>query len=166
MKTLFITTLLILTVTTGIAQEKQNDATWDETIDFIEKYKSNIEQISIDWYNLGSQEKEYIDFQIIFSSDHITFNRLNGESSSISIPLRKLHSCYEANAKWIKIKTTGDYIHYNPADLSKADFNVNRMSIWISDSEMISRIIDAFDHLTYLSKQKRKTERKASGDKF
>ena len=155
---------LILSLTTN-AQEKQNDATWEETIGFIEKYKTNLEAIGLAWYNRDN-EKQYDDFQIVFSSDHIYFNSLNGKNDFISISLKKLRRCYKANAKWINIKTTGDYIHYKPADKSAADFEVNRISIWISDTEMLPRILNAFKHLTDLSKEQRKAEREASSDKF
>lgn len=177
MKTLqTLTTFLLLFIslsTTG--QEKQSDATWKETVDFLNKYKNHITSGEysdcitkrvIEWpvKNISiSQSNLTIKFGSKYNSTEfikfvVTLNKIDNFSSG-------------------RLRTTGDYIEvYSErkcdwnldgyVSLKSTTIKTNNLNFRITDNEMRSRIYKAFQHLTYLAEEKRLAEHKASGDKF
>lgn len=94
MKTTFLFTLLLCTFTVAFSQDQQNDATWEETIDFIKKYSSELKILFDDddlkpeganWEDYKEEwdiqvTSEFIRFKLIYetSYDDICSIRKNG----------------------------------------------------------------------------------------
>lgn len=183
-KTILTLALFITTLTLTFAQEKQGDATWEETIDFIKSKKKFISiddstspsnEIKIDgqgiqliiytWSNYPKGwEKRiyYMPFRYLKSVKpfkegsycYIDINKLSGEYVSVKVFKTKKDDVFEFNPKGSKYYLHGSY------NLARFD------KLCVNDVEMRERLTKAFQHLTYLAIQKREAERKASGDKF
>ncbi|WP_336127789.1 hypothetical protein [Mesoflavibacter sp. CH_XMU1422-2] len=161
------TFLLIVITHTLVAQEKQNDATWAETVGFINK--------NLEFINGGNPEYKFTNFNINSTSFSWKwfYKNYNGSPNiySSSLPLSKLLSVeihnYDPKMSIqqysLHIKLTGSYILTTGEDGTS---NNNYAYIYVSDIEMRPRIYKAFQHLAYLATEKRKQERETSGDKF
>ena len=148
------------------AQDASNDATWEETIDFIKKNKSFF--VKSEYWKKTSNYEFDIDYKYAYISYTVREDLLYNMPSyyinySTSIDLKKIKT---ADHGYIKL--TGDYIKVSSKRKGKSE-NVsydNIEGIYIEDTEMKPRLIKAFQHLAYLATKKREEARKASGDKF
>lgn len=157
----------MLTFSITNAQEKQNDATWDETIGFIEKYK---EKLHFDKYlnsfgrSIASRDEEtnrkhnkVARFENqIESKKYLNVNMFysNGRShGGMSFPIITLVKAELNNNSLILFSSNGSKIYFN-----------------IYDTYYKDRLFKAFSHLAYLAVEKKKKEiekeKKNSGDKF
>ncbi|SDS09632.1 hypothetical protein SAMN05216503_1967 [Polaribacter sp. KT25b] len=186
MKTTIKTILLSLCLTTTFfcnAQDASNDATWEETVEFIESTKKNylnfyvykesrsmdIKQLSFSSldltiegegsYNLESSVKESIklvniDLSKLKRAD-VWYRTLNLEFTS------------EKAVAYSQISYSVFYIRDWQPLRKRDDFNKDFIKIKLTkDDEMLPRIEKAFQHLAYLATKKREEERNASGSKF
>lgn len=175
LKSLLLTTALMITSLTTTAQEKQSDATWEETIEFLSNYsdmmmKFNNVQDVMDW-----EKFHKVNF---VSEENTTFLRLeyfwgDGDSWSTNFDLK-----YIENVVWKEgdgndgiWRNRKNYIRINftrpqPSFFNNEKSDYEGLSIKLSDSEINKRYLKAFQHLAYLAKEKREAARKASGDKF
>jgi hypothetical protein len=165
LKLLILTLFLSLTTFTN-AQDASNDATWEETIEFIGSNLSpKILPSQRFWFTHDGyfhQVKQiYISNDVLVVSGEFVIDSRGLENKTIKIPL-------------IKLKMTGDHINilcsltssdikfiYDGQNWAFKDF-----SFGIDDSELEPRVYKAFKHLAYLATKKREEERKASGNKF
>jgi len=164
---ILIATFFLIVTNLVIAQEKQSDATWEETINFLVQNSAYIDD-SVDHSRNGTGYN-ISNFRIEDSVLYWTVNQENDSNihNQQQLPLQKLLKCTlekEAVSKYnhpntIKLKLTGEYAVYGPYTIDYARF-------YIDDVEMRPRILKAFQHLTFLATEKRKKEREASAEKF
>lgn len=174
LKTLLLTATLIISSLTATAQEKQNDATWEETIEFLNKHSDMLM-----WYdNVGGIEKwKKFDKIHFVSEDNTTFLRLEysrvdskwsmSGSYSANFDLKFIKNViWTESSQWgknhMRINFTREQPFFTKRGSSPRDFH----SFKLSDSEINRRYYKALQQLAYLAKEKREAERKASGDKF
>lgn len=168
MKELILTLTLFLVCT--FYSYAQSGATWDETVNFIQK---NSEYLHTTCNNNDCCYYEVSNFNIRNGSMKYTSLRGEGNNESkVDINLNKLSNVYKIkkNNNWIGIGmqfvSRSVNMHYAPYIKGKSQFSLNGCSFHICDKEMLPRIFKAFTHLTKLATEKRKEEIKASGDKF
>ena len=152
------------------AQGKQNDATWEETIAFLNKYSSYFTSV----------DENHRNFKIKISRETITIyaewidsfnnNRFCIKKEAMLKKLKKafVHK-YDSGEVIIVIDFTGNYVSKFFAVCSSTDDSprsLNRLELGCTDSEILPRIKKALQHLAYLAIEKRKEELKKSGDKF
>ncbi|WP_336129218.1 hypothetical protein [Mesoflavibacter sp. CH_XMU1422-2] len=172
--------IFVLVCSFSNAQEKQNDATWQETVNFLNKYKS--------YFKLGftynNNLKKWDEYQIehisitqqslYFKATKYNYKKQKSKHIEVSIPFAKLQDIYSGFRQ--EISTVGNNISFKyrmydykgekiDTRFSK-DRYVKTISFRIQDDEMRKRIIKAFKHLIYLAEQKRIEKQKQSGDKF
>lgn len=144
------------------AQDASNDATWEETIQFINKYSSKLGDTNYrsDLYKITGYELE-----------NNMVNR-HGVNHKKTVDLKYLDTVkiYEVE---INLYLTGNYSKWytkysNTELILRTDEFAysDEFSFYVSDKEWCKRIGKAFQHLAYLATKKREEERKASGDKF
>lgn len=166
MKQLILTlTLFTTTLTVTFSQEKQSDATWEETIQFIKQNSS---------FMGDGLEFKNVQYDINFI-ENLQFNsyimKYNVNNTISEIDLSKLNNLVEIEdnpENRFFLELTGKYakktfVYYDESPTIK---HMNRVALIVSDNDMAIRIKKAFQHLTYLAIQKREVERKAFGDKF
>lgn len=195
MKKLLFIALLISTLAIS-AQEKQNNATWDETISFLEKYKSSISQLEFEnrfgyqeWIDSG--KKYYGDhyFNINFKQGSYFINSYYFQhpwshspkafrSYKVKVKLSDLQLLKGIEkGKWNEIRI----VFLEPCVQITAKTNrtdnggkyndtgthkLRWIEIEIDNEEIMERYKKALIHLAYLAKEKRKKSEKDSGDKF
>ena len=176
----------IVTLTNLSAQEKQNDATWEETISFLKKYKDQITH----WQSPYRGMPDKPDYEVNnISNTKWVFNgnasgrvrMTNGYTQrkdvyKITISLNKLQKVKMSDYfdDKIDLNTTGNNIIYDEKMYNDGRINerytkiINSsyFGIVVYDEEMRPRIYKALKHLTYLATKKREEARKNSGEKF
>lgn len=187
MKRFLLTLTLFFTVTAfTFAQEKQSDATWEETIDFINSKKEYFKYTM----NFGEREikinSQNITSETYWSGGMLRYNKpYMWEKAIQSAPLKNLKEVrdFKESEQHIYLSFTGNYVTEKIYEAKDDDFTIYSYKgskytykktkeedtfygLYVPDIEMRERIIKAFQHLTYLAIQKREAERKASGDKF
>jgi hypothetical protein len=166
LKLLILTLFLSLTTFTN-AQDASNDATWEDTIDFLNKnltankiekkmfYFNNFERYVYDVSNIT------IDSKYLYVKGGININYRGGEDNrEIKIPLLKLKS---VRVDFLKVYLVSSAIKFK---YDKVDWNFDEFYFEIDNDELEPRIIKAFQHLAFLATKKIKDAIKASGDKF
>lgn len=178
------------------SQEKQNDATWEETIEFLQKYSNQIKDAE-----MGSFEKKYFkNRKINIQSEGIPFGTAGnylldkhkdwGDRFSGSDDFyKRYYKLYEGNFPFkylLKIEMYSNSIYlilsteisysysvktnyYNVGKVENdlLDRETNQLKLtYVDNEELLPRIEKAFKHLTYLAIEKRKLEREKSGEKF
>ena len=162
MKKLILQLIITLIFNVSIfGQERQGDATWDETISFIE-----------DHIEFMQDSSTIISFETKMSNDHLTLMVLTRfledgkEYDERSINLNDLTSAHQfivsptsyirLTARWRgvekKFKNTIDY--------------TNTLELVINDDIMRKRFLKAFVHLAYLSNEKQSNSKKKESYKF
>lgn len=155
---LFIAIALITNVN---AQEKQNDATWEETVEFINMQKGKV-NYAFKW---GKVE------DVPLKEFHIEGKVLNSKNEGncrYGLDLSKLLSAQEINLNenkypmpMMKLTFTGNY------NICEGfDEKFNEVYYAITDVEMRSRVLKAFKHLAFLATQKRLQEQKKQKEKY
>lgn len=160
-KTLTLLALMLGSIVT--AQEKQNDATWEETVDFI---KENLQYAVADpeyfekkvkYTIIDNKELEYKVLEV--SSDDCFWKSTN------NIPLNKIEkasyidytkdSYYKENNIYcaLKIKTSEEYIKYSNCKKTRFGKEINLL---FSSVQLTKCMVKAFNHLAFLAKEKRK----------
>ena len=140
-------------------QERQSDATWDETISFIE-----------DHIEFMQDSSTIISFETKMSNDHLTLSVLtrflnDGEEyDERSINLNDLTSANEfivTPTGYIKLTARWRGVSQKFKNTIK---KTNKLEIVINDDVMRKRFLKAFVHLAYLSNEKQR--KKKEGYKF
>lgn len=161
MKTIKLLLIGILVVATSniVAQEKQNDATWEETISFLKENISRFDQPTDAYYfDQNIIIRERIDSnndpksKRIYSAESKDLLSIDIEKTSIRLTFRK---------NSVKFKNL-----YNNKFQYEDETIISLCSVWNkdeckkrlynSDDEFVKRIYKAFQHLAYLAKEKRK----------
>ena len=172
MKNLALLIFLAVTLFSN-AQDSSNDATWEETIDFLNE---NDSFFLAEWYYNKANHRKTLEFRI----DDYRFLKIKHKSyqkyvSTYVVDLDHLfkvslppdNGVYE---NWIFLKVSSDRygklerLDEETAKSKKYDADV--FSVFIKDKLMYPRILKAFQHLNYLANKKREKERAASGSKF
>lgn len=160
----------ILTLTNLNAQEKQNDATWEETIEFINKNKGFLSCYQEPFgYHFNCNIK---DIQINENTLKVRYQYIKSNEKSMSekeqwfeVKLHKISRVDKLNNKnIIRFFTTGKNIHFKSEYFIDHDKKVYFFPV--EDTEMFPRLLKAFKQLAYLATKKREEVRKNSGDKF
>ena len=159
--------LFFITTNSLFSQEKQNDATWEETISFIEKHKNKLHfdkylnvfgelMISRDEYTNRKYQKVTRFENQIESKKYLNVNMFysNGRShGGMTFYLLALFKAELNNNSFILFDSNGSKIYFN-----------------IYDAYFKERLFKAFSHLAYLAVEKKKKEiekeKKNSGEKF
>jgi len=190
MKNLIVLLVLISSLISVHSQEKQNDATWAETIAFLNKYKSNITEIGtfghINTYKISSISFE--NNKLMVTVDYGQVGRGKGILKKVKdmkyyadlIGLTRVAEIGE-NSGYLQIdfneKTTYEgYIMDLRNDKTEYEFKKDEGFSWYilgfdspevsKTSEMFKRYFKSLKHLAYLAKKKREKERELRGDKF
>jgi len=161
-QTILTLILCITTLTVTFAQEKQNDATWEETVEFILKYSKSLKSgkfkppLNLKNFNVSNNK-------LSFKTDI-----KNEDDWDNTIDLSKLSDAKisEHHEDVIILSCTGPYVMWNPND---SDYEIKYRSYYsfeIGDNELRQRLLNAFKHLAKLATEKREAEREASGEKF
>lgn len=167
---LTLITLLFSYTTTTKAQDASNDATWEETIGFLKKYKSYIGNFhsgdgdgKSSKYGKGKVTEFTINSnQLILKTETLFFsNNLRRQITILNF--RQLLSCHK---DYVILKFTERQYMIRPNRGEDVNESSDVQRIYIENIEMRARILKAFQHLAYLATKKREEERKASGDKF
>lgn len=159
MKKTFLTLLLLVIANFSIAQDASNDATWEETIEFISEQKEFIQK-GWNWHPIKPDKERIEKFIIEGEIFTIQFEAY----CEVIVDLSKLYSAnilteYETT---IELKFTGNY----SKDFCEDVRNFNEFYIGVSDIEIRPRLLKAFQHLAYLATNKRQKEIKKSSNKF
>lgn len=191
MKLLSLITFCLF-ATISIAQDASNDATWEETIDFIKQNKHHIERSEA--INYESKNKiSVFDFKndkLKLSLSGIIAGK-NGQYCNstylidhISIDLGQLKkaslygdyiylSFIDESVKYLNLREKKSCYWYRGANNFKDriekidDRKKTSISLYLSsNTEMRPRLEKAFEHLAYLATKKREEVRKTSGSKF
>ncbi|WP_336127787.1 hypothetical protein [Mesoflavibacter sp. CH_XMU1422-2] len=161
MKYKILTIFCLVLVMFVKAQEKQNDATWEETISFI---KDNVGFAvgSPNFYqeviNLKVSQGKYLIFEVVKSSD--PDNHCNHEFTQKldldNLSKVELLDLDDYDAKRLKIKKR-IYLTATRIETSVCGGNRNKtnMSLIFNSKEMTERMLKAFTHLAYLANNKR-----------
>lgn len=192
MKTTKLLTVLLLYVATAFvtkvnAQEKQNDATWEETIDFIKKYSYLIEDVKYFDNPDVTIDDEYIYLSSSGYAYYSSSSTYNGEfytteikiNNTIKLPIeniRKLEDYWEnkdvlylvenvyisADLKKDKSASYNDKDY--PETYEKYQNSWDEFKLYFNESssnykEDSNRLRKAFYHLAYLANEKRKKEK-------
>lgn len=177
-KTILTLILFITTLSVTFAQETQSDATWEETIEFLNSKKEYMKLSNYD--NTVTETIEFNNNTIIRTKITIRREQDFATRRIQTCSLKYLEEAYETSKADIALHFTGDYVEnktyfasgfgfgkYDPK--YRYDSSLKTYTIVVeglTDREMKPRILKAFQHLAYLATQKREAERKASGDKF
>ena len=173
MKTIQLLTLaLFISLTTFTnAQDASNNATWEETIDFLNKNKQHF---SVDWIkdelrttfsNFHIENYKYLtikrDGAHRVSTDTIDLDYL------FTVQVESEQGHFYENWIWLELSSEdyGKRVFKKKIE-NKDNFKTDITSFYIKDKIMFARIAKAFQHLAYLAIKKREEERNASGDKF
>lgn len=169
----------IVTLTNLNAQEKQNDATWEETIGFIKKYKNNFSPDSK--YDIFTNYKfdiysdrivEYYEFNDEYRKERSKYKNIIYLSKLMKVE-DKLKEDLD-----IIVRTTGNDVfiteersYYHPQEKRWIYIETKKRSrsydlLYVPNREMYPRLLKAFKQLAYLATKKREEKRKQSGDKF
>ena len=191
MKNLYLITVLTLFSLTVNSQHASNDATWEETIEFIKQNKNHLEKVEA--INSPNQISVFD-----LRSDKLKLSisgRINGWSRQycnavylidhISIDLGQLKSAHIVGGEYIYLSFIDDSVKYVNLREKKScywysgannfkdriekmdDIERNNMELYLSsNTEMQPRLEKAFQHLAYLATKKREEERKNSNSKF
>ncbi len=178
MKKILILFIIITSVSIN-AQEKQNDATWEETIGFIKKYKNN--------FSPDSEYDIYTNYKFDIYSDRIVeyyeFNNEYRKELSKHKKIIYLSKLMKVEDKFKKdldilLYTTGKDIlktsekyYYHPQKKQWIYIETEKSSssfrlLYVPNREMYPRLLKAFKQLAYLATKKREEKRKQSGEKF
>lgn len=185
--------LLIITLFIGIcssqAQDSTNTATWQETINWIKKYKEHLEPGKT-WYQIEDDdiEIEITNYKLRFYGERKATGNSYSKTMRIryyysySIDLTKLTSITNdynsinlytsgSDVKYIESLTWNGYHKWRLKNgyyksLDDTSFKSSSLKIDIADREILDRYVKAVTHLAKLAIEKREAERKASGDKF
>lgn len=165
-------TLLVIALFIGLGnvnpQDASNDATWEETISFLKKYKNDFKVVDAHPSWCEQMELEITEDKIRY------YGAISDYKCEYSIDLTKLKSV-GGNSPSIILYTTGNNcLKYNcrvdngksKSCMGNHDGVTNSLMLWIDDIEMHPRFVSAFEHLVKLATKKREDVRKASGDKF
>ena len=162
MKKLIVQLIITLIFNVSIfGQVRQGDATWDETISFIE-----------DHIEFMQDSSTILSFETKMSNDHLTLSVLTRfledgkEYDERSINLNKLFSANEfivSPTGYIRLtaRWRGVYKKFK----NTIDFT-NKLEIVINDDIMRKRFLKAFVHLAYLSNEKQSNSKKKESYKF
>lgn len=199
MKNLLIITFAILLMgplQLATAQQKQSDATWRETIDFIDKYKEYVKEISTGGGGKSPYEtpvenslmgfkrfkKNFVRLRIEYDHKYRTPNHDSvwerRDKGFVRIFLSRLKEVRESGNQ-IDLRLTGNYVDGENTQWTwgvhgrgevyepySGEFTSSWAGLSVTDSEMRQRLLKAFKHLAYLATEYRKAERAASGDAF
>jgi hypothetical protein len=164
MKFLKLTFIALLISLTAKAQDATNDATWEETVEFIKKYKSYI----------VNDNCTYSDYQTVnVNNDYLELKRTCDKNETViqKITFDKLYGVLDKHDEelyLLTLLTTGSSIkrtyYFANGNVIKESYDF--LDLKIRDSEFQPRIYKAFEHLSYLATKKREEEHKSSGDKF
>ena len=148
-KILFIITLFI-----GLGNiNAQFDATWKETVNFIEIYSQELYS-----YNNSSCESEYDEISISGEELVIRFKFKDGSGEVISkADLTKLKSITTVDDYFV-IEFIGDYMKssYNDGKTYQSNNNSSKVNIHFCNNDIKQRVHRAFKQLTKLAIEKRK----------
>ncbi|MBC6399710.1 MAG: hypothetical protein GDA51_07610 [Ekhidna sp.] len=176
------TTLWILAIVLGIgvvrSQEKQNDATWEETVSFFNKYKNYMkiwqcylqgsdalkaEIADVKYLKCLGDRKVYMRSDTLFVTykdrAFISFEEIEGRTI-IRIPLKRLKavdvSDKNPNVLVFHVENySGIYNLYDAEGTVLIMEEVPHYPLYVPDNEMLSRFLKAGVHLAYLAKQER-----------
>lgn len=167
-KIVLIATVLLSSITLN-AQEKQNDATWEETTRFIKKHLDKIDKYVIAPFfdnDTPSLKVEITDngyLHMVRNDDEHRHNVKFDLGFLSEVRFR------DGNKVGLYFSKTKEFIKYFKGrnDWEKRIINENSIDlIYKYDSELNPRVAKAWKHLAYLATKKREEARKASGDKF
>lgn len=168
--------LFILLALSLYSQEKQNDATWKETVDFISEYvatmNTGMELFYPDFGNTFIEQFEYRveddnlivnhkgkDFNVNYSIDMKYLKKgyyMNGAFNLISIPKKGImEDIRKGTTRWVGINLG---IH---DCISKVMSSENKLikckrPLTGQRKQYYNRLVKAFNHIIYLANEKRK----------
>lgn len=171
---LFVFLLLFMQGQKLYSQDKQNDATWEETIDFLKEYVSYLnyksKKISGRIYksHITYHQKIKVDSKEIIVERYFTNTKSNycskDDIETVRMNLKDLIGTSRQGS--LILKSNGNLVSLTSIDCyndnGKTGFSENVDLVdyfWISlntnDKNTINRIEKAFVHLAYLAKEKR-----------
>lgn len=141
--------LLIIALFIGLGNvNAQYNATWDETVTFMEKYSHEMYTYDSSSCQSGNNEIS-IDGKLLTAK----FKFKDGSGEMISkMDLSKLKNITLGEG-FIQIELNS---YYNEKSAGENAHNIKDMKIHFCDEEFIDRITKGFQHLTNLAKAKRK----------
>lgn len=157
--------ILYLLLACTFSSNAQSEATWEETIDFILNYSSNLRDASI----IGRDDLPLQLSNFKITDNALIFQYIDGYHDRIwdmQLDLTKLLKVEIEGRYGVFLKFTGEY---DLTNFNKKVYDTMKrryFSFGIIDSEMRNRYYKAFTHLSKLVTEKKEAERKASGDKF
>lgn len=146
--------LMLGSIVSTQAQEKQNDATWEETVEFINdnlQYAIPITEFKQEEIKCEILNNEKLKIEVIKIKDG---ERCTYKYTHI-IPLRKLKEAryYIVHGEGVELEFAGKYVKTLTCKWSNFA-SVSR--IVFSSQELAKRMAKAFKHLAYLANEKRK----------
>ncbi|GAL01429.1 hypothetical protein JCM19314_873 [Nonlabens ulvanivorans] len=173
------TTLLIIFLFIGLgnlnAQDASNDATWEETISFIEKFLPNFDHVCMDLSDGSRTNYKYsLENNILIAQwdnsygedDEYTYRRIASilELSSVSLSDDLITLNFSGNVVKLFYEERGDMIYWksenrlviNLLDVQNYEDESQNKFFSAPNSINTQRLYKAFKHLAYLAKEKRK----------
>lgn len=180
MRLLFICIILSFSFTIN-AQDSSNDATWEETIEFLKKHQNKIESVQF-YFRIRNQKLKIMktdDFNLSSSNSSFEFeDDKKGSKFSYNFNLANSLSYIISSGNQIGLSFTSErssdisyeswsYMYSKNFLAKENNYKISNFRInYKENSEFIPRAKKAWKHLAYLATKKRKEEHKASGDKF
>lgn len=158
MKIFFTSLLVLFTLSISSQEDELIDATWEESIAYINKYKEHIKGI---YYGDGlvmSKSFKISSFKLTPSKLILVFRTdINNYKHSIRID-RGLQKAFkkltEKNNDGFILETVGTLYKNRISDAAgKRTWYTKQLGFVIPDDEIRAKLISAFDHLIYLTRR-------------
>ena len=158
MKRLFSTLLLFFTLTVFSQEDELIDATWEETIAYINNYKKHIKGI---YYGDGlvmSKSYKITSLKMTSSKLTLTFRTAkNNYKHSIRID-KDLQNAFikvtRKNKDGFVLETAGNLYKNRISDAQgKSTWRTKRLGFIVPNDEIRYKLQSAFDHLVYLTRK-------------
>lgn len=149
-KLLLLLTLITFNLSTSNAQNASNDATWDETISFINR---NIQFTYLTGYTVSKS-------LIVGNNLIINFSRNDGYGTvwlnNYILPIDKIKTA-EGSGDTLVLLLQGKYVKNERFEVKKKYATLNDSDIYLFfDKKLNPRMVKAFQHIGYLNTERNK----------
>lgn len=158
MRHLFTVLLLFFTLTIFSQEDEFVDATWEESIAYINKYKKYIKGIYYGdglvmskSYKIRSLKLTTSKLVIAFRTDEYNYKRSIRIDKNLQSAFSKLR---KKNNDGFVLETFGSLYENKISDAGgKRTWYTKRLGFIVPDNEIRNKLISAFDHLIYLTRK-------------
>ncbi|MDE0471436.1 MAG: hypothetical protein OXH57_05800 [Ekhidna sp.] len=151
----------------AFAQEKQSNATWEETVNFLQKYHFGME-----WECASANARYCLINKIKIQTDRLELEEEDGYSGDVykrTLYFKDLFSAWRFAASDVMVLQTirDDILVYTNGKQRNSSSEISsKIKVRVVDRELFLRLLKAWQHLAWLATEKRRAAAEAAGDKF